>query len=62
MIFPENDSNALAANLNRLIESASERADYTKRGRERVLRLYTQQRCADILDETLRAVLELREG
>lgn len=58
LLFPENDSAALARCLARLIESPSLRMSFAECGRARVLSLYTHQRCADILCEALLKVLE----
>jgi glycosyltransferase involved in cell wall biosynthesis len=46
LLFPENDSDALAAHLRRLQEDAQLRQELGQRGRQRVLARYTQARIA----------------
>lgn len=46
LVFPENDAEALAACLTRLMQDTSLWADLSRRGRSRVLGHYTQERIA----------------
>ncbi|MFH1737796.1 MAG: glycosyltransferase family 4 protein [bacterium] len=62
LTFPENDSTELASCLNRLIESPSLRNSLIERGRERVLAMYTHQRCAEILYNALQMAMEPPAG
>ena len=46
LIFPENDADALHAQLKRLLQSPALRDELGRRGRERVLQQYTQEQIA----------------
>jgi glycosyltransferase involved in cell wall biosynthesis len=59
LIFPEGDAAALRASIERLMRDADLRRELMRRGRERVLQHYTQQRVAAETAEVYRAVLNL---
>lgn len=47
LVFPEGDAKALAAHIRTLITEPSTRADFSLKGRERVLKLFTTERVAE---------------
>lgn len=57
LIFPEGEVDALRAQLERLMSDAGLRRDLAARGRERVLKHYTQQHVAAATAEVYRAVM-----
>ena len=57
LIFPENDSDALAAHLQRLAEDARARSALGQRGRQRALERYTQAQVAQATAEVYRQML-----
>jgi glycosyltransferase involved in cell wall biosynthesis len=60
LIFPENDEQALAAHLQRLMENRSLRAFLAVKGRERVIQHYTQQRIAQATRQVYVNIITLR--
>lgn len=59
LVFPEGDSAALRARLDRLQKDAALRADLARRGRARVIERYTQRRVADQTVAVYRETLAL---
>lgn len=57
LVFPEGDVSALRAHLDRLMRDAALRGDLAARGRERVLRYYTQKQIAAATADVYRAAL-----
>jgi glycosyltransferase involved in cell wall biosynthesis len=57
LIFPEGDVEALRLHLGRLMSDAGLRRDLAARGRERVLRHYTQKRIAAATADVYRSVI-----
>ncbi len=56
LVFPEDDAQALARMLDALLENPARRQDLGRRGRQRVLKLFTQARVAERYYELYRSL------
>jgi glycosyltransferase involved in cell wall biosynthesis len=62
LVFPEDDAAGLQAALSQLVDDPAVRADLARRGRERVLAQYSQQRIAEQTYHAWQATLGARAG